>query len=834
MVPEEAHYAALRRFGNVALTEERSREMWGWSWLENRIQDVRYGLRQLRRSPGFTAVAVLTLALGIGANASIFSVVYDVLLKPLPFSHPEQLIWVARTQPPFPPDWSLPFSGPTFLDLRNQNHVLQDMAAYFWASFSLIGQGQPENVQGKLVTANFFKLIGVHPVLGRGFLPGEDEQGHDREVVLSYDFWRRKYGGARTVLGKTVNLSERTYTLVGVMPRGFAYPSPEDQLWVPLVVPKTDRGNNNYPAIGRLKPGVTLAQARAQMSAIASRLAAEYPQSNDKAGVLLVPLHERQVQFIRPTLLILLAATGFVLLIACANVANLLLARGALRQREMAVRAALGAGRRQLVAQLLVESALLALLGGAAGLLVAHWSIDLLRWLKPSDLPNLKELGINLPVVWFTFAISVLTSIIFGLLPAFEVTRIQLNDALKASGASQGASVEAGRTRSILVVSEIAISLVLLTGAGLLIRSFARFVGLDPGFDPHHLLRFSVVLPQAKYAKREDLEQFYHVALERMEALPGVESAAVSYPTPPSGGESDGGFYVEGHPPATPSAEPDAIWHIISPGYFDTMRTQLLAGRAFTRQDTANSLPVIIINQTLARHFFPHENPIGRRLKCDIDDGKNWWQIVGVVVDQAYAGFDHLYDNEVYFPLTRFALPDTFVVRTKAAPTVVTPEIPRAIRSIDKNVPIVHLQTMEQALDEAYAPRRFDMALLGAFAALAAGLATIGVYGVMSYSVAQRRRDIGIRLALGAGKADVLRLVVGRGMTLALVGLLVGIGGAVALTRCLSSLLYNVTPADPVTLGAVSTVVAVVALFASYIPARRATKVDPMVALRYE
>jgi putative ABC transport system permease protein len=799
-------------------------------------QDARYGLRQLRRNLAFTLVGVFTLALGIGANVSIFSVVYDVLLKPLPYPHPEQLISVARSQPPFPADWPLPFSGPNFLDLRSQNQVFQEMGAYFWGSFSLTGQGQPEKIQGKYVTANFFKLLGVEPIVGRAFLPGEDEEGRDHEVVLSYDFWQQKYAGARDVLGKTVDLSERTYTIVGVMPRRFGYPSPEDKVWVPLVAPKTGRRDeNNYPAIGRLKPGVTLTQARAEMSAIAKRLAEEYPQSNDKQGVLLVPLHERQVESIRPTLLMLLAAVGFVLLIACANVANLLLARGTLRRREMAIRTALGAGRPKLLAQLLVESLLLALLGGAAGLLVAHWSIDLLRALKPQDLPNLKEIGISLPVLWFTFGISVLTGVIFGLLPAFEVTRIQLNDALKASGTSQGAGLESGRTRNALVVAEIAISLVLLAGAGLLIRSFARFVGLDPGFDPHRLLRFSVVLPEAKYMKKDDLEQFYRLALEGIQALPGVESAAASYPTPPGGGgESDGGFYVEGHPPATPSAEPDATWHIISPGYFDTMRTPLLAGRAFTSQDTADSLPVVIISQTLARHFFPHENAIGKRLKCDIDDGKEWWQIVGVAADQAYAGFDSLYNNEIYFPVTRFALPNTFVVRTKAAPAVVAPEIRTAIWSIDKSLPIVGLQTMEQALNEAYAPRRFDMALLLAFALLAAALAAIGVYGVMSYSVAQRTREIGIRLALGARKREVLWLVVGQGMKLALLGLVAGIAGASALTRFLSSLLYGVKPTDPLTFTAVSLGLICVALIACYIPARRATRVDPLAALRYE
>jgi putative ABC transport system permease protein len=808
--------------------------MWGRRPHERLIQNARFGLRQLRRNPGFTAVAVLTLALGIGANAAIFSVVYEVLLKPLPFPHPDQLVWVARTQPPYPPDWSLPFSGPNFLDLRDQNHSFRYMAAFFYGEYSLTGQGHPENVQGKLVTANFFKLLGVEPMLGRGFLPGEDQKGRDREVILSYDFWQREFGGKRDVMGKAVDLSDRTYSIVGVMPRGFDYPGQGNEIWVPLVVPKTGRDDNSYPAIARLKLGVTLAQAHADLNTIAHRLAIEYPQSNDKEGVLLMPLHEREAQFLRPTLLILLGAVGLVLLIACANVANLLLARGAFRQRELAVRAALGAGRQTLFAQLLVESLLLAVIGGAAGLLMGHWSISLLRALKPDNIPHLKEIGLSTPVLGFTFGVSILTGIVFGLVPALQITRIQLNDALKASGTSQGLSAEGGRTRDALVVAEVALSLVLLAGAGLLIRSFARFTGLDPGFDPRHLLRFSVVLPQAKYAKQNQTEEFYQTALARINALPGVESAAVSYPTPPSGGESDGGFYVEGHSPASPSAEPDAIWHIISPGYFHAMRTSILMGRAFTRQDTAKSLPVVVINQTLARHFFPHENPIGKRLNCDLDSNVKWWEIVGVAADQAYAGFTNLYDDEIYFPVARFAWPDTFVVRTKIAPVAVAPEIRKAVWTVDKDLPIVNLETMEQALGDAYTPRRFDMALLLAFSLVAVGLAAIGIYGVMSYSVAQRSREIGIRMALGAQRSDVLKLVVRQGMVLAALGIGIGIAGAFGLTRFLASMLYGVTPGDPVTFALVSLLLSGIAVVACYVPARRATKVNPVLALRYE
>lgn len=710
----EARAAAQREFGNVALVKEVARDMWGGRWLEQLSQDVRYALRQLRRSPGFTAVAVLTLALGIGANTAIFSVVYDVLFKPLPYPQADQLIWIARTQPPFPPNWSLPFSGPNFLDLRNQNRVFQYMSAISYGDFSLTGQGQPENVRGALVSANFFNLLGVQPSLGRTFLAGEDQEGHNHECVLSFDFWQQKYGGEREVIGRTVDLSNQIYTIVGVMPRGFAYPGRDENFWVPLVV-KTERGDNSYRAIGRLKAGVPLAQARDDMSTIARRLAAEYPDSNDQAGVMLIPLREWEGQFIRPTLLILFAAVSLLLLIACANVANLLLARGAVRQREMAVRASLGAGRRRLMAQLLAESVLLALMGGGAALLVAHGSLDLLRALKPDHLPGLKQIGMDLPVLWFTLLVSLLTGVIFGLAPAFQVSGVRLSDALKSSGAGPGTGAERARARNVLVVVQVALSLVLLSGAGLMIRSFARFVGVDPGYDPHHLLRFREVLPATKYSQDAQVREFYRTALDRIGALPGVESAAISYPVPPSGGESDGGFDVEGRLPARRNGEgeADATWHTVSPEYFRTMKTPLLKGRFFTRHDTADSLPVVIINETLARHFFPHQDPIGKRLKVNVDNGKEWWQIVGVVSDQAYAGWDHLYSNEIYFPFARLSEWPWmgFVVRTKVAPAAVAPEVQRAIWSVDKDLPTIGLETMDQALDRAYTPRRFNMAL---------------------------------------------------------------------------------------------------------------------------
>jgi predicted permease len=829
-----ARREALIELGGIEQVKEEVRAVRVGRILEDFARDIRFGLRRPRRNPSFTAVAVLTLALGIGANTAIFSVVYDVLLKPLPYPDPGRLTWVARTQPPFPPNWSLPFSGPNFLDLEHQNRGFAYLAAMIGHDFNWTGKGEPEVITSELATANFFKLLEIQPMLGRGFLPGEDQEGHNREVVLSYSFWQRKYGGAPDIIGKTMDLSEQTYTIVGVMPRGFGYPYHDDALWAPLVVPKTGRGDNSYRAIGRLKPGVTLAQARADMSMIARRLAAQHPDTNSDEGVMLLPLQVRKGEFLRPTLLILFAAVGLLLLIACANVANLLLARGAVREREMAVRASLGAGRRRLIGQLLAESILLALLGGAAALLVGHWSIDLLRALKPNNIPGLKEIGISLPVFWFALGIAILTGVIFGLVPAFQVSGVQLNEALKSSGSGPGTSAERGRARNILVVVQVALSLMLLAGAGLMIRSFARFTGVDPGFNPHHLLRFDVWLPAAKYKTDAQVKEFYRVALARIDALPAVDSAAASYPVPPSGGESDGGFYVEGHKPPTPNGEADAIWHTITPGYFQTMQTPILRGRAFTRQDTAKSLPVVIINQTLARHFFPGQNPLGKRLKVGVDNEKGWWQIVGVAADQAYAGWDGLYSNEVYFPFAREPWGGDFVVRTKVAPAAAASEIRKAIWSVDKDLPVIGMETMEEALDHAYRPRRFNMALLVAFALLAVIIAAVGIYGVMSYTVARRTHEIGVRMALGAQKGHVLKVVMGQGMLLALIGVAAGIAGAFGLTRFLSSMLFGVEPTDALTFVIVSLVLLAVAMLACYIPARRATKVDPMVALRYE
>jgi predicted permease len=833
MTPEEARRRARLDFGGLDQVKEECRDVGAARFVENLIQDLRYGMRQLRRNPGFTAVAMITLALGIGANTAIFSVVYDVLLKPLPYPQPSRLIWVARTQPPFPPNWSLPFSGPNYLDLARLNHSFQYIAAMFHGDFSVTSHGEPERVTGEQVTADFFRVLGIQPMLGRGFLPGEDQAGHELEAVLSYGFWQRKFGGTRDIIGKTLTLNGQSYTIVGVMPRGFGYPSYGDEVWVPLVVPKTNRGDNNYRAIGRLKAGVTLAHARADLSTIARRLATEYPESNDREGVILIPLHERLGQFMRPTLLILFAAVGLLLLIACANVANLLLARGATRQREIAVRVALGVRRRRLIAQMLVESVLLALVGGAAALLVGYYSIDILHLLKPSDLPDLKHIGMSLPVLAFTLLLSVLTGIIFGLTPAFHVSGVRVNEALKSSDSGAGRSAEHGRTRRVLVVAQFALSLLLLVGAGLLIRSFARYVGVDPGFDPHHLLRFYVAAADSRYNSPRQIEQFYRAVLDRIRALPGIESAAISYPLPPASGESDGGFYVEGHKPASPSGEPDAYWHIIMPGYFHTMKTPILRGRSFTPDDSKTSPLVVIINQTLARHFFPHQNPLGRRLYVEAY-GK-LATIVGVAADQAYAGWDHLYGNEIYLPFAQLSWPGMyFVVRTKMASMAVVPEIRKAVWSVNKDLPVVEMMTMGKALDQAYGPRRFNMALLVAFAALGLCLAASGIYGIVSYHVIQRTHEIGIRMALGAQKRDVLRLVVGQGMILTLIGVGIGIIGALSLTRFLSSLLYGVKPTDPLTFVVASLILAAVALLACYIPARRATKVDPMVALRYE
>jgi len=798
------------------------------------IQDLRYSARVLAKNAGFTTVAVLTLALGVGVNAAMFSIINSTLLTPLPYKNPDRLVWLGTTHPRF--NHPIPISAPDFLDWKSQNNVFDYMSAIWSDEFTLTGKGEPEVVSGASVSANFFKLFDENPERGRGFVEGEDQPGRNHVAVLSYDFWKNRFGSNPNVIGSSLTLDGESYTIVGIAPRGFAYPS-WVKFWSPIVIDTHQhrREDHYLRAIGRLKPGVTLSAAQAQMSTVGRRLAAAYPDSNQGVGIQLVLLKERLVQFIRPALLVLFGSVGFVLLIACANVANLLLAKATKRQKEIALRTALGAGRFRLIRQFLTESLVLSFLAAGVGILVATWSLDLLRALKPDSIPDVNSIHLDLRVLGFLLAIACLVGIVLGLAPAWHASRLHVNESLKESVGAGAGGTGGIQLRNVLVVAEIALSLVLLVGAGLMVRSFARLLGIDPGYDPKNLLTFQISLPDSRYPKVPQVVAFYRDALDRIKACPGVESVAVSNTLPPFGAETDGPFFVEGHESANMNEAPDTIYDPISSDYFRAMKTPLIAGRYFTEQDNKENSEAVIINQSMARGYFGGERAaVGKRMKLE-GDGAKWREVVGVVGDERFFGWDNDLNASTYFPYG--AAPDSgmaFVVRTKIDPMSVSSSVRQAIWSIDKDLPFTEVQTMDQRLSQSFAGRRFYMILLSIFSALALVLSLVGIYGVMSYSVAQRTREIGVRMALGAERHHVLGLVLGRGLVLTLIGTAAGLAGAFALTRFLASLLYGVHPTDVATFAVVSLLLAAIATLACYIPARRATKVDPLVALRYE
>ncbi|MGO8737017.1 MAG: ADOP family duplicated permease [Terriglobia bacterium] len=831
---DEALRAARVEMGSVDGVKEEIRRS-GWeSTLEALWQDLRYGVRQLHRNPGFTAVAVLTLALGIGVNAAMFSIINATLLTPLPYRNADRLVWLGTRFPGF--NHPIPLSGPDFLDWNSQNHVFDYIAAIQSDGFTLTGRGEPEVLPGSLVSTNFFNLFDEKPELGRGFVEGEDQPGHNHVVVLSYDLWKTRFGFSPNVLGSNLTLEGESYTIVGVAPQGFAYPRGM-LFWSPIVfdVKHHPRGNHYLQGIARLKPRVTLTQAQADMDTIASRIAAEYPEQNKGVGVDLILLKQRLVQFIRPALLVLFGAVGFVLLIACANVANLSVAQATKRRKEITLRAALGARGFRLIRQFLTESLLLSFLAGGLAVLVATWSLALLRALKPDNIPDVNKIHLDLHVLGFLLAISLLVGIAAGLAPALHASRLHLSESLKESGGAAIGGTSGGSLRSVLVVAEIALCLVLLVGAGLLIRSFARLLSIDPGYDPKNLLTFQIGLPDSKYPKNSQVMGFFREALDRIGTCPGVQSVAISNTMPPFGTEMDGPFYVEGHEPKNSDVAPDAIYDPISPGYFQTMKTPLIAGRYFTEFDNNEKSRALIINETLAREFLGGPGAVGKRIKAVAYGAKDWWEVVGVVADERFFGWDNDVGPVLYYPYGE--LPQrgmTFVVRTKIDPMHVSSAVRQGIWSIDKGLPFTEVRTMDQRLSQSFSERRFHMILLGFFAGLALILSVVGIYGVMSYSVNQRTHEIGLRMALGAERDDVLRMVLKRGLVLTLMGAGSGLAGAFALTRFLVSMLYGVHPTDVVTFAAVSLLLTAIALLACYIPARRATKVDPMVALRYE
>jgi putative ABC transport system permease protein len=807
--------------------------------MQNLWQDLRYGARMLTKQPGFTLIAALTLALGIGANTAIFSVVNGVLLRPLPFDEAERLVRVYVTAPARGIRAN-PASYLNFADWRAQNSVFDAIAAYSGASATFTGGAAPEQIEGVAASGDLFAVLKARPSAGRVFSSADEQQGNKNIVVISHGLWQRSFGGDPKIVGRQVTLDATGYTVIGVMPRGFRFPLEQRKTdyWVPLD-PRSEtnqeRGANYLNVTARLKPGVNLEQAWAEMTSIAGRLEQQYHDKNAGRGLNLVPLHEALTGNLRRALLVLLAAVGFVLLIACANVANLQLARAASRGREMAIRAALGAGRGRILRQLLTESLMIAALGGAIGLLLAAWGVDLLAAAMPEDIPRAGGIGLDARVLGFTAAITLGAGLAFGLAPALQSSKGDLTASLKEGGRGAGAGAGHSRMRGLLVVTEVALSLVLLVGAGLLLKSFRHLLDVPPGFDPNGVLTATVALPSGAYREEARQSAFFEQALNRIAALPGVAAAGVVDPMPLGGSAAMNGFSVEGRPPQSAGERPATNSRIISADYLKAMGIPLLRGRALSERDNAAAPRTMLINESFARRYFPNENPLGQRLRLTI--APNFVaEVVGVAGDVKHRGLDREAGPEAYVSYLQVPAPImSLVVRAAAGdPLNLAASVRQAVEQVDKDQPLADVKPMTAWLDESVARQRFNMLLLAVFAAVALLLAAIGIYGVVSYSVTERTREIGIRVALGAQRADVLRLVVRQGLALTLAGVACGVAGAFGLTRLMAGLLFSVTPTDPLTYVGVAALLVSVALLACWIPARRATKVDPMIALRCE
>jgi putative ABC transport system permease protein len=812
--------------------------------MNNFLQDVRYALRSLWGRPGFTSTAVVTLALGIGASTAIFSVVHAVLLRSLPYGSADRLVMVWEDTHRNGGRANNVINLGNYFDWKEQNQTFEDMAAFFDLSAKLTGDGEPEEVPSQMATPNLFSVLGVNPIMGRTFSPADGQPNQPDVIVLSYGLWQRRFGGDPHVIGRHVTMNNRDVTVIGVLPRDFtlhiaktSMSSKPAELFRPWQISNELRQRHGRfaMAVGRLKPGVTLSAAQADMNTIAARLEQAYPDFDAKVGISLVPLRTQFTGEIRKALLILLGAVGFVLLIACANVANLLLSRGVSRQKEFGVRAALGAGRARIVRQLLTESLILAVLGGGLGLLLAWQGTDLLVALSPPELFGPSRVGMNLPVLLFTFGVSLLTGIIFGLVPAFEATRFQLTESLKEGGKNIGGGARSHRLRGAFVAAEIALAFVLLIGAGLLIKSFGRLQSVDPGFDPKNVLTMTVNVPDWKYDSDRKILDFFKQAASQLQTLPDVEAVGAINTLPFNGPHSGTRVEIEGQPKPPPGQHLSTGICVTDLNYFNAMRIPLKQGRLFTAQEANEERHVVVVNEAFARKYLPGENPIGKRVTIYMKDQNVPTEIVGVVADTKHLSLNGESEVMAYWPHPELVYHSmTFVIRTRGEAANLAGAARNVIHTIDPQQPIGEVSTMDRLLARSIAGSRFNTVLLIVFALVALLLAAVGTYGVMSYAVTQRTHEFGIRMALGAGASNVLGLVLRRGMSLAIFGLLFGLVGAFALTRLMTTLLFEVNPTDAPTFAVVSGSLLLVALLACYIPARRATKVSPLVALRYE
>jgi predicted permease len=838
---EESRYAARRAFGNPAMIREQTHEAWGWAPFERMAQDFRYALRQLMRSPGFAVAAILTLALGIGATAAIFSLVNTVLLRPLPFPEQHRLMWLAMQDHSSPGVAPESLSYPDYFDWRAQNHTFSGMASYVGGGITLELKGESQRLEMQTVSSSFFEVLGVAPMLGRDFLPEDETAGH-RAVMLSYSLWQSKFGAAQNIAGQSLTMDGRSYTVAGVMPKGFQFPleNPGPALWISIAndvegKKTSQRGFDVLQVIGRLKPGASVDEAKSDLNIIAGNLARAYPDTNKPYGsALVVPELENMTGDTRPALRVLFGSVTLVLLIVCANVAGLLLARGSRRSAEFALRAAIGASRAAIVRQLLVESATLSLGGGVAGVALAYWLLHAAVRLMPLDIPRMQDASIDGSVLLFVLAVSLATGVLFGVLPAWRMSRSMPAQALRDGSRTVVGASGRNRVHNGLVIAQTAVGLVLLVSSGLLIRSFIRILNVDPGFDPRHVLSARAGVSFNTVSHDQHL-QFFQRALARISALPGVQLASAGWPLPMSGIHAGISFNIQGRPIAK-GDEPSEGLALAMPGYFETMRIPLVAGRTFGEQDGVKGAPTIIINQAFAKKYFRGENPLGRRIQVRLGDDvfeSSIREIVGVVGDSKLMNLTAAAEPQYYLPYAQAVVTNPFlVVRNSGDPAMLEDSLRAAIHEIDPGVPVYQVSTLENYLSKSAAQPRFQTFVLTCFAAIALVLAAIGLYGLLSYMVVQRTLEIGLRMAMGAQRSDVLGMIIRRGLTLALIGLVAGLAISAVMMRLLSGMLYGIRPYDPITFAATAGLLLVVSAAASIVPAWRAARLDPIQTLR--